>query len=303
MQAALQVLGELIHTMTTRYSAMLILFLFATANGAGEDFTYDRQGDWQGVCNANNRMEQSPINIVTENVQINRNLIDLQFTGWSDGIGGFFSNPVIFYPSTMGRVRTRTHLGTYDLLQFHMHWGNRSNEGSEHLINGTQQEMEIHFVHTLSGSTDMTRRPYLSVIGVLMQADPSLSMSSPPWSIINASAVLQFQSNISVSGLILDQLLPTNRDYYYYEGSLTTPPCSEIVAWFVMKNTIRVPQEYFELMQRIEIDSNGMIFPITFRSAQPLGSRVVSTQSHAFTLHTFTSFSLFALMLAFYALW
>ena len=261
--------------------SMMILLTWSTFTAATVEnirFFYDRQTEWSGICNANNQARQSPIDITTANTETNGNLIELQFNKWDINVSGVFSNTgqnLQFDLNDTDLVRTRNHLGTYILQQFHMHWGNRTGVGSEHRIDGIQQEMEVHFVHTLEGTRDKTLRHYYTVIAVLVQADNSLSTSSPPWSIINASSVQEFPMNRSVSAFVLNQLLPATQDYYYYEGSLTTPPCNETVAWFVMKNTIRMPQVYFEQLRQTELYDTGRSLTYNFREVQQLGNRRV----------------------------
>ena len=72
-----------------------------------------------------------------------------------------------------------------------------------------------------------------------------------------------------------DSLLPDSLDYWFYEGSLTTPPCSETVAWFVLKERITVPGAYLDLLRGVEEDEDGTLLTFNFRDAQKLGDRTV----------------------------
>jgi carbonic anhydrase len=62
-------------------------------------------------------------------------------------------------------------------------------------------------------------------------------------------------------------LLPRNAAYYTYEGSLTAPPCTEGVTWFVLKAPVDVSQK--------QIDAFARLFPHDVRPPQPLNGRVV----------------------------
>ncbi|HSS06074.1 MAG TPA: carbonic anhydrase family protein, partial [Rhodanobacteraceae bacterium] len=62
-------------------------------------------------------------------------------------------------------------------------------------------------------------------------------------------------------------LLPEKRDYYTFAGSLTTPPCSEGVTWFVLKSPVRIADT--------EIEKFAAIYPLNARPIQPLNGRAV----------------------------
>ena len=63
-------------------------------------------------------------------------------------------------------------------------------------------------------------------------------------------------------------LLPASRDYYRYEGSLTTPPCSEGVRWFVLKHPVTASAAQISRLAAVLGHPNN-------RPVQPIGARVV----------------------------
>ena len=67
-------------------------------------------------------------------------------------------------------------------------------------------------------------------------------------------------------------LLPKKRSYYRYAGSLTTPPCSEGIQWYVLKKPIELDSEQIRFFTSIP----G--FDQTHRPLQPLGNRRVEAQ-------------------------
>ena len=117
----------------------------------------------------------------------------------------------------------------YELAQFHFH------APSEHTIDGKHASMEVHFVHK-------TAVGKLGVVGVLMRSPvdsgdaPANAALEPIW------AAMPKKSEQSVEGVKVDlgKLLPASHVYYAYEGSLTTPPCSEGVHWMVLEGSIPV---------------------------------------------------------------
>jgi carbonic anhydrase len=115
----------------------------------------------------------------------------------------------------------------YELLQFHFH------QPSEHLIGGKGAEMEAHFVHRHQTTGDLVVLAVLMREGAINQAIDSIWQQIP----FSARPTTQI-SDLTINAL---QLLPENsRQYYRYQGSLTTPPCSEIVTWLVLKQPVSV---------------------------------------------------------------
>lgn len=115
----------------------------------------------------------------------------------------------------------------YELLQFHFH------QPSEHLVSGQAADMEAHFVHRHKATGDLVVLALLMSEGKINRALESIWQSIPT-SDSQASQV----SDLTINAL---QLLPENSKLYYrYQGSLTTPPCSEIVTWLVLKQPVEI---------------------------------------------------------------
>jgi len=115
----------------------------------------------------------------------------------------------------------------YELLQFHFH------QPSEHLIAGKPADMEAHFVHKNKATGDLV------VLAVLMSSGEANKALGKIWQRIpNSDSQAERVSDLTINAL---QLLPENsRRYYRYQGSLTTPPCSEIVTWLVLKQSVEI---------------------------------------------------------------
>jgi carbonic anhydrase len=111
----------------------------------------------------------------------------------------------------------------YTLVKFHFH------VRSEHHIGGSDAPAEIHFVHQLEGGTDY------AVIGVLLtsSATPTLKALAPVFA--NLPEVVCAAPKVLLR-INFDQLFPEKliSSYYTYAGSLTTPPCTQSVTWFVL---------------------------------------------------------------------
>ena len=115
----------------------------------------------------------------------------------------------------------------YELLQFHFH------QPSEHLLSGKAADMEAHFVHQNKETGDLV------VLAVLMSEGETNKALDSIWQPISISdSKVDRVSDLTINAL---QLLPENSKLYYrYQGSLTTPPCSEIVTWLVLKQPVNI---------------------------------------------------------------
>ncbi len=107
---------------------------------------------------------------------------------------------------------------SYELKQYHFH------APSEHTIKGRHFPMEMHLVHQ-SAAGD------LAVLGVLIDQGSHNPAFEPVWA--NLPDEAGEEVHIEHLAVNVDDLLPANHNTYRYRGSLTTPPCSEGVSWFV----------------------------------------------------------------------
>jgi carbonic anhydrase len=138
----------------------------------------------------------------------------------------------------------------YELVQFHFH------RPSEERIDGRQFEMSVHLVHR-------DEQGKLAVVAVLMdkgqQAQPAVQK------VWNNLPLEKGEENAARVALDIAELLPTDRRYFTYMGSLTTPPCSEGVQWVVMRQPVVMTAEQIELFARI--------YPMNARPVQQAGGR------------------------------
>ncbi len=132
----------------------------------------------------------------------------------------------------------------FGLAQFHFH------HPSEHAVDGQRHEMEVHFVHAADNGA-------LGVLGVFVEAGAENSTLAPIWSAMPRSqgGEARVSQNINPAGL-----LPRDRRFYRYFGSLTTPPCSERVIWSVFGRPITA--------SRRQIDQFADLFPMNARPLQ-----------------------------------
>ncbi|MFH1701844.1 MAG: carbonic anhydrase family protein [Nitrospirota bacterium] len=125
---------------------------------------------------------------------------------------------------------------TYELLQFHFH------APSEHTVKGQFYDMELHLVHK-------NKHNELAVVGVFMKKGQPNKIIQVLWN--NLPAELNKENVVNEISVNASGLLPKDRSYYHYFGSLTTPPCSEGVNWSVLKTPIEVSEEQVEKFRSV----------------------------------------------------
>jgi len=142
----------------------------------------------------------------------------------------------------------------YELVQFHFH------HPSEEKIDGKAHEMVAHLVHKNAEGK-------LAVVAVLIDKGGASELVGTLWKNIPKEK----EKEAAADGVTIDvtQLLPENKDYYTFQGSLTTPPCSEGVTWFVLKAPVKIADG--------EIAAFAKIYPLNARPVQPLNGRTIET--------------------------
>ena len=104
-----------------------------------------------------------------------------------------------------------------------------------------------------------------------------------------------YNQKVAIEGIKFKDLLPENLDYYYYEGSLTTPPCTEVVQWFVLKNPIKCPSSYVRKLRDVD-DSANQNITYNFREPQAVGQRVITEYKGSDGFKTTASVALLLLL-------
>ncbi len=116
----------------------------------------------------------------------------------------------------------------YELLQFHFH------TPSENIVDGKSFPKEMHLVHK-------NARGQLAVVGVFTKIGAKHRVLNKIWDHMPRKAgEKKMMASVSINAA---DLLPADRGYYSFNGSLTTPPCSEGVKWMVLKTPIEASSE------------------------------------------------------------
>jgi len=138
----------------------------------------------------------------------------------------------------------------FELKQFHFH------SPSEHTVNGNSLPMEVHMVH-------QDRVGNYAVVGLLFEEGEANEIMNELPSFRASRGEDPTASSIDYNELVLER-----KNYFLYNGSLTTPPCTEGVIWIVMKTPIIASpgqiQHYHDLLG---FDNN--------RPVQPKNARII----------------------------
>lgn len=139
----------------------------------------------------------------------------------------------------------------YVLKQLHFHYP------SEHGINGKKFPAEIHLVH-------QNRKEQLAVIGLLVEKGKENIVIMK---FFNGLTKDEGKIEVVKEKINIENLLPEKREYYRYEGSLTTPPCSEGVKWLLLDQPIQMSEKQIEKLREF--------FPTNMRPLQSIGKRKI----------------------------
>jgi carbonic anhydrase len=139
----------------------------------------------------------------------------------------------------------------YELVQFHFH------KPSEEKIDGKAHAMVAHLVHKGSDGA-------LAVVAVLLDQGQDNPTLRAVWSNLPKQKEKEIATPASIDAAAL---LPVDKGYYTFAGSLTTPPCSEGVRWFVLKTPMTLAAS--------ELTAFAKLYPMNARPTQPLNGRAV----------------------------
>ncbi|NJN38669.1 MAG: carbonic anhydrase family protein [Acaryochloridaceae cyanobacterium CSU_3_4] len=217
----------------------LLAIIHPTLAASQQDVNTARQWGYEGVTDPSHWADleadfalcstgqsQSPINLRSEAAIAHNETLNIDY------------HPSPFNAVNTGRTLQMNYASgsqisldneNYKLVQFHFH------APSEHLIESKASEMELHLVHKNANNQ-------LAVIGIMIEPGSPNETLEELWDHIPTMGTKQ-SLDLPVDA---SQLLPDDLSFYHYQGSLTTPPCSESVNWVVMKHPIQASSPQIE---------------------------------------------------------
>ena len=231
------------YLMTALLATLLSLGGMAAAQAAefsyngdtGPAYWWELDGEWAACAGDSVDAAQSPINI--SKTKFDKSLKKLELVTYPTTIDIFNNGHTIEqrYEDTGSTIYFNG--VSYELAQFHFH------TLSEHVVDSRHALMEMHLVFSEPGGTNL-------VIGQLF--GPARGNNQFIQKLIDAGLPQKDGDETITTDLIDvgDGLVNTN-SYYTYSGSLTTPPCSEVVTWVVLKKHGVLSKEQFQAFRKI----------------------------------------------------
>ena len=163
--------------------------------------------------------------------------------------------------------------GTYSVLQAHFHWP------SEHLVNGIRYPLELDVVFTKDGVVDpLNTHKGLAVVGIFFEHGPAEEAFNE-LAVLAQGQLLHPGTYFTSSRWATDfkglmKRVWDTADFSHYQGSLTTPPCSQVVQWINFLTPLTVAPSQVEAFMKMK-NKDGKCHVENYRPVQELNDRTI----------------------------
>jgi carbonic anhydrase len=287
--------------MMTRFSSSsmlrLVFSLVLDGRVLATNFSYDSWTNdgplfWGKSFPDCSGLRQSPIDIQWENVRDGSSLIfKWNLIGYESLLTDYnitnngHTVKIEIGQSQAGRYKIESKGLSFDLQQLHFHWGRNLREGSEHTIEGAHYPLEMHLVHRRSHSSvseALHKRRGVAVLAVLFDAGPENAALEKVLEVsqqVNCQGKPKQMSG-DVSALNISALMPEDLGkIFQYDGSFTTPPCSEVALWSIFRQSSKASLKQLEYFSKSfqKLSHSNKFIPLShnFRATQTLNGRLI----------------------------
>ncbi|XP_059094225.1 carbonic anhydrase 2-like [Tigriopus californicus] len=263
---------------------LLILGACLASTHASPDWDYRDTSQWcdsfPTCCPSSVR--QSPIDIIESNA-VPQSYPTFEVTFETDGppsaVEGILSNNGHTVQWSVDTSKNNIELAkgplgsdTYQLAQFHFHWGRTQRTGSEHALNGKFFPAEVHFVHYNKKYNSLAeaagKSDGLAVVGIFIEVEEAKSVIFQP--IVEAVRDIRTPNTEVLVTLNLEEMLGNVNleKYTTYKGSLTTPGCNESVTWINLLTPISIGRTDLKFIRLLRETTNKARLVNNYRALQ-----------------------------------
>ncbi|OCT70557.1 hypothetical protein XELAEV_18037481mg [Xenopus laevis] len=220
--------------------------------------------------------------IQRKKVRHNPELTHLELIGYDGPLTGHFKVTYNGHSGKKGKLNS-----LYTAVQMHLHWGGLESEtsGSEHTIDVMRYLAELHIVHYNSDAykkfDEAKDKPNGLAVLAFLYTTGNYENTYYSDFISKPAQIRYAGQETEMQTLDVMAMLPENlANFYWYNGSLTTPPCTGNVLWTVFDSPVFLSKTQIDLLENTLLDWHNKTLHNDYRHAQPLYDRTVEASFH-----------------------
>ncbi|XP_071835730.1 carbonic anhydrase 7-like [Apostichopus japonicus] len=233
---------------------------------------------------------QSPVALMTAtSIRATiRQVLLYGYNAWPNKMKAFNNGHIVKFKvkgnyETPPAAMTQGAATSYDIEDIHFHWGSHNFQGSEHTLDGKRFPAEMHIVHKLRDKTIAESAAInggIAVLGIFIDIAAEDNPAFQPMIDSLQHIIYKNDTYRFTFDYPLRSLLPSStKEFFRYEGSLTTPMCNEIVLWTIFKSPVYISWRQLVQLRALHRTRGTQRPPLpmtdNWRPTQPLNGRVV----------------------------